>query len=405
MKALDAPAIDRYSPLQIRGYHCGKVKQSGNNMKIEGCVTSTGTATYRDRFKEGSAKHHFRNEQGLWLSSIGIGTYLGNPDKTTDEGYEAAVLRAVELGANLIDTAANYRFQRSERAVGLALSTLIEKQLFGRDEVIICTKGGYLPFDGAPPTDVGSYIQETFVKTGLAKREDFVGGSHCMTPAYLQNQLDQSLENLGLSCIDVYYIHNPESQLGFISLDEFYDKVRNAFDILERIAAQGKIKFYGIASWNGFRLSSDSEHYHSLTKMVEIAQDVGGAEHRFRFVQLPFNLAMPEALTLRNHVIGGKQVCTLEAAAALGVTVISSASILQGRLARGLPESLRQSLGSLATDAQSALQFVRSTPGITTALVGMSNRNHVQENLQLIHIDPLRAEEFRRLFAEGMADR
>src|SRR5262245_56705831 len=114
-------------------------EQSRTNMKIEGCATSKGTASYRDRFREAAAKHHFRNEQDLWLSSIGIGTYLGSPDKTTDANYEAAVLGAVELGANLVDTAANYRFQRSERAVGLALSTLIEKQLCRRDELVICT--------------------------------------------------------------------------------------------------------------------------------------------------------------------------------------------------------------------------------------------------------------------------
>ena len=62
----------------------------------------------------------------------------------------------------------------------------------------------------------------------------------------------------------------------------------------------------------------------------------------------------------------------LEAAEKLGVTVISSASIFQGRVAQGLPAELRETLGSLSTDAQTAIQFVRSAPGITTALVGMS---------------------------------
>ena len=37
-----------------------------------------------------------------------------------------------------------------------------------------------------------------------------------MTPAYLQSQLDQSLRNMKLECVDVYYIHNPESQLQFM---------------------------------------------------------------------------------------------------------------------------------------------------------------------------------------------
>jgi len=53
----------------------------------------------------------------------------------------------------------------------------------------------------------------------------------------------------------------------------------------------------------------------------------------------------------------------LEAAEALGVQWWPAASILQGRVARGIPEAVREPLGSLATDAQTAIQFVRSTPG------------------------------------------
>ena len=111
---------------------------------------------------------------------------------------------------------------------------------------------------------------------------------------------------------------------------------------------------------------------------------------------------MPEALTLLNQTIEGadEPVSTIEAAAALGVTVVSSASILQGRVARGLPETIREPLGSLATDAQTAIQFVRSTPGITTALVGMSSREHVEENLQLVRVEPLHPDDFRRAFFE-----
>ncbi|HEX7294432.1 MAG TPA: aldo/keto reductase, partial [Pyrinomonadaceae bacterium] len=61
------------------------------------------------------------------------------------------------------------------------------------------------------------------------------------------------------------------------------------------------------------------------------------------------------------------------------------------------PDALRTSLGSLPTDAQTAIQFVRSTPGITTALVGMSNVDHVDENLQLVEIEPLAKQDFAAL--------
>ena len=368
-------------------------------MYMPGSATPEGTTRYRERFRDRAAKNHFREQQHLWLSSIGTGTYLGNPDDETDARYNAAISRAVELGANVIDTAANYRFQRSERAIGKALDQLTGAKGFSRDEIVICTKGGYLPFDGAPPRDIRRYVEETFVKPGIASFEEIVGGSHCMTPSYLQNQLEQSLRNMNLACVDVYYIHNPESQLGHVSDEEVYSRLRAAFESLEKRRAEGQLKFYGVATWNGFRVPAGSSGYHSLERMVEIAREVGGETHGFRFIHLPFNLAMPEALTLSNQAFGSHQVSTLEAAAGMGVTVISSASIFQGRVALGLPKDLRETLGSLSSDAQTALEFVRSAPGITTALVGMSTLEHVEDNLQLVSVEPLPVERFMQLFS------
>jgi aryl-alcohol dehydrogenase-like predicted oxidoreductase len=369
-------------------------------MSLTGSSTLAATKRYSDRFQKTAAEGHFRNEQDLWLSSIGIGTYLGNADQATDKKYEAAVVRAVELGANVIDTASNYRFQRSERSIGKALRALIQEQSFSRDEILVCTKGGYLPFDGAPPRDVRGYIEETFVRPGIATLADIVGGSHCMTPAFLQSQLEQSLRNLELECIDVYYVHNPESQLGHVSEAEFYARLQAAFEFLEKTRGEGKIRIYGVATWNGFRVPTASPQYHSLPRLHELAREIGGESHGFRFIQVPLNLGMPEALSLRNQVIDGEQVSLLEAAAALDITVVSSASILQGRVASGLPETIREPLGSLATDAQTAIQFVRSAPGITTALIGMSSREHVEENLQLAGVAPVKPEDFARLFSQ-----
>src|SRR6266478_5875107 len=104
-------------------------------MSITDNATSEGTTRYRDRFPN-AAEDHFRQQQQLWLSSIGIGTYLGDADARTDQAYTDTVVRAVELGANVIDTAANYRFQRSERAIGGALRDLTHAKTFSRDELI-----------------------------------------------------------------------------------------------------------------------------------------------------------------------------------------------------------------------------------------------------------------------------
>jgi aryl-alcohol dehydrogenase-like predicted oxidoreductase len=108
---------------------------------------------------------------------------------------------------------------------------------------------------------------------------------------------------------------------------------------------------------------------------------------------------MPEALTVANQTVAGERVSLIEAASTLGITVVSSASIFQGRLAQGLPESLNSALGSLPTDAQTAIQFARSTPGLTTALIGMSRKDHVEENLELARVAPVEQEQFLQLFS------
>jgi aryl-alcohol dehydrogenase-like predicted oxidoreductase len=373
-------------------------------MPLRGFATTEGTTRYRERFPDPTAENHFRFEQNLWLSSVGVGTYLGHWDEETDRAYADALARAAELGSNVFDTAANYRFQRSERSVGEALRQLTGTGLAARDEIVVCTKGGYLPFDGAPPggqAGVRAYVEETFVRPGIISFEDLAAGSHCMTPRYLAHQIAQSLRNMDLETIDVYYVHNPETQLSVVARAEFEERLRAAFEQLERERAEGRIRAYGVATWNGFRAQAGAREHHSLERMVELAREAGGDGHGFRFVQLPFNLAMPEALLLANQPYEGARVSLLEAAKALGVTVVASASILQGQVARDIPEHIREALGSLATEAQTAIQFVRSTPGITTALVGMSRREHVEENLQLARVAPATADDYSRLFTQG----
>lgn len=364
---------------------------------ISGGASYAGTSKYKDRFPD-VADGHFRQAQDLWLSSLGIGTYLGNYDSATDEDYVVAITRFVELGGNVIDTAANYRFQRSERNIGTSLKQLAEKG-FGRDEVVICTKGGYLPFNGAPPTNVQQYFEDTFVKTGIATFEDLVGGSHCMTPAYLKNQIDQSLGNMGIDTIDVYYIHNPESQLSEVDKYTFDAKLAKAFESLEENRTNGKLQSYGVATWNGFRAQPSERGYHSLERMVSIAKQVAGDDHGFKFIQLPYNLAMSEAYALPNQACNGQALSTIDAANDLGVTVMASASILQGKLAGGLPQNIVETMGNPATEAAASIQFVRSAPGLTTALVGMGSVGHVEENLALAAVPPVPETAYQALFS------
>jgi len=234
----------------------------------------------------------------------------------------------------------------------------------------------------------------------LVTLDDLVAGCHCIAPAYLRHQLATSLRNLGLDCVDIYYLHNPEAQLGELAHDEFLARMRAAFATLEEAAAAGQIRQYGVATWNGLRQPLSARDHLSLQALVQLAQEVGGHDHHFRVVQAPFNLAMPEALTRRTQRIDGETVSLLEAARHLGITVMASASILQGKLRRLAP-AVSDIVGGLQTDAQRAIQFVRSTPGLTTALVGMKQATHVEENLATARVAPLEAAQFATLFRDG----
>jgi aryl-alcohol dehydrogenase-like predicted oxidoreductase len=366
-------------------------------------ATPEATAQYRQRFAGHAADQHFRLAQSLWMSSIGLGSYLGEADARTDAGYIAAVERAAEWGCNVFDTAANYRMGHSEQNFGDALAKLTTEGKFARDEFVITTKGGYLPFENGMPRsqrEFQEYLETTFIQPGICKLDDFVQSSHCMTPGYLQNQLDNSLRKLQLDCIDVYYIHNPESQLAEVTPAEFYARVAKAFEFLESAVAAGKIRMYGTATWNGYRVKASSREYLSLEQIIATARAVAGNDHHCKVVQLPFNLAMHEALTYSNQVVNGQAMSLLEAANELGVTVMASASMLQARLASGLPEIISKTFPGFTTDAQRAIQFTRSAPGITTALIGMSQTAHVEENLRLAQINPATQQEFLRLFEQ-----
>ncbi len=364
-------------------------------------ATTQGTKRYAQSFSSRAADGHFREVHGLMLSSIGIGTYLGQPDERTDAAYATAVVAAVESGINVADAAINYRFQRSERSISAALVQL-EAKGYTRDQLVLCTKAGYLTPDAKMPADSNQYFFQEYIQRGIFSAKDIAAGNHCIAPRFLQDQISRSMANLGVNCIDVFYLHNPETQLGEISKVQFLGRIREAFYYLESAVRTGKIQFYGVATWNGFRQEARARDAMQLAELAAVAKEIAGDNHHFRFVQLPFNLGMTEALTLGNQSVGGKTMTIMEAAEELNITLIASASLLQGQVASNLPEFVGEALG-LDSDAERALQFVRSSPGITTALVGMSREEHVRANAKLVAVPPATIDQFSKLFSRGQS--
>lgn len=346
-------------------------------------ATREGTRRFVERSASGA---EFRRQlpRELSVSALGVGTYLGDCTEADDAAYKDTIRAAIAAGVNVIDTSINYRCQRSERAVGRAVAESIEAGITARDELVICTKGGYVAFDGAPPGSREAYdawLELELIATGVVAREELVRGGHCIAPKFLSHQLARSRKNLGVEAIDLYYLHNPEEQLLGVDRAMLMKRLRAAFVLLEERVAAGEITGYGCATWAGLRVPPEHRQHLSLVALVALAREVGGTVHHFRAVQLPVSLAMPEAARLPTQPLGRHLVPLLEAADALGVAVVASAPLMQGRLTEGLPAEMRDLLPGCSTDAQRALRFTASLPAIRTVLAGMRRREHVTENV------------------------
>jgi aryl-alcohol dehydrogenase-like predicted oxidoreductase len=345
-------------------------------------ATPAGTDRYRERFADGLSADYFETLDGISLSSVGFGTYLGDPTDEDDERYRDALVTALECGINAVDTAINYRCQRSERVVGRA----IEAAAVDRDEVFVATKGGYVPFDTTPPDDVEQYVDEQYIRPGLVDPADLGEGLHCMTPEFIDHQFDLSLANLGVDTIDCYYVHNPEAQLPIRSREAVYDQLEATFTRLEERVAAGDLERYGLATWTAFRVESDEPAFLSLYEVLDRARAaaaaVGADDHHFRAIQLPFNPMMSEAFTVRSHETREDVPIpnVLSVARAADVGVFTSATLAQGEiLEKGIPEDVEIWFKG-DTVAQKAINFARSAPAVTCALVGSRRPAHILEN-------------------------
>ncbi len=355
---------------------------------IQGYATTEGTKRFKDR---NDLNNHFRLVNDLYLTSVGMGTYLGSASNEEDAMIIDAIKLSVSKGAiNVIDTAINYRSQKSERAIGRALHDMIEENKISRDEIFISTKNGYITDDGDLPMDIWQYIQTRLINTGIINPDDISSGYHCMKISYLQDQLERSRRNLGLECIDLLYLHNPiESQVYDVGRERFMKMLKDVFEFYEEKRKEGKIRYYGLATWNAFRVKQDHIEYLNLYDVVKLAKSIK-EDNGFKFIQLPFNLAMPEALLLKNQRIDNEMLNIIEAASRLGIGIFTSVPLMQGRLLDKI-----RSTDNL-TPALLCLQFARSAGVIP--LVGQKRLEHVRENIKIAEIDPLTKDEFEKIF-------
>ncbi len=365
-----------------------------------GRATPQGTQRFAARFPDRPG--HFRCPDRLSISSFGLGMRSGEIGGVDDLLYRQAVPELIQGGVNLFDTALSDRMQTSERALGVALARAIREGLAARDEIVVVTKGGLLtpdPDHARSAAEARRYLVATYLESGLVPPERLAGGTLCLEPAFLCDQIERSRRNLRLETLDLFCLEQPEIALREFGGQQFQHVMCRAFEALEQSVRDGKIAAYGLCTWDGFlRPHTDPGHL-SLLDLFQWALDVGGADHHLRAIQLPYSLVMAEALRLPSQLgPAGGVAAVLTALRGTGSLVLASAPLAQGRAFGRLPDFVSECLPGPRSDAQLCLQFARSSPGVTAAIVGMREPAHIEQNLALARIPVAGPEAIEALF-------
>ncbi|AYV54565.1 aldo/keto reductase [Leptospira kmetyi] len=233
--------------------------------------------------------------RGRILSRIAFGCYrvgLESPE------HEDAMELSFTEGFNVIDTSSNYGNGESESLVGKVLRKKIQKGELKRENVFIVTKAGYI--QGRNLQIVTELEKENREFPEITYYSE--GCYHCIHPLFLEDQLERSLKRLGLETVDVFLLHNPEYFLmdrekhnvpKEKAVEQYYERIKNAFRFLEQKRKEGKIVYYGISS-NTFPEGPEKYTATSLNKILKIANEIqkelGLKESGFAVVQFPGNL-------------------------------------------------------------------------------------------------------------------
>ena len=157
------------------------------------------------------------SRMGLGTWAIGGGSAWGGDKELAD--CIATIQQAPKLGVNMIDTAPGYNFGNSERILGEALKGM------NREEVAIITKFGVV------------WDREGSLFNKVNGRQLYWN----LSSESIREEIDKSLERLGVDYIDVYMSH-------WQSVEPFFTPISETMDVLNDLKAQGKIKAIGAAN-------------------------------------------------------------------------------------------------------------------------------------------------------------
>lgn len=258
-----------------------------NETPISGAASQDATRAYFNSYPTTSPQA--LGLTNLWVSQAGFGSYRVDQSKPD---YFNALTYALKHGVNLIDTSANYGAGEAEVMIGQCLRSLVSENELQREAVVLVSKCGYLQGDTYQQYQSQEKPEDRFLEV-IPLGE---GVAHCIHPHFIADQLTGSLDRLGVSCIDVYLLHNPEYFLTTYATpenieairDDYYTRIKRAFIHLEEEVKLGRISYYGVSS-NTFPDPAHSPFHTSLERLLAIAESVSD-DHHFRVIQSPLNV-------------------------------------------------------------------------------------------------------------------
>lgn len=336
---------------------------------ITGWAKLEETASYLK--KHGWSEGTIRKNPMFVISPIGLGNHLGSVEDVDSEAYVEATKYALENGMNVLDTAINYRGMRSEKDLGRGILEAMENGIVTRDEFMVSTKAGLLFGDITKKLRPALFLEQILAPKGITEEmfQTLDGGLyHTLNPAFFEEALSISLQNLGIETVDVHYIHIPEISRIKLGETEFYRQLKELFAWYEEKVAEKKIRYYGLAL-EIMVFEDDEEAIISLEKVCKIAEEVAGEKHHFRFIQLPYSKYMQNARVKELQLVAGEQCSIMEAAKRLGLQVMGSMPFAMGKYFD-------------KWSAEQMLTFCLEEKDIGATICGSKNIEHIKAHIK-----------------------
>jgi voltage-dependent potassium channel beta subunit len=286
---------------------------------------------------------------GVKLSEIGLGSWLTYGGYVEDEQATACIQRAFELGVNFFDTANVYRRGAAEEVTGRALKA------FRRDDYVLATKV-YFPM-GEGPND-----------RGLSRK-------------HIMEQCHASLRRLDVDYIDLYQCHRPDEDT----------PLEETLRALDDLVTQGKVLYVGVSMWSAERIDeacriqhklnldpivSNQPEYSLLTRDIE--EDVLPVSRQLGIGQVAYS-------PIAQGVLAGKYKPGEQPPPNTRAATPGDSDFMERFMRDDLLEAV-QNLRPIAeelgiTMAQLAIAWVLREPGVSSAIVGASRPEQVDENV------------------------